>query len=44
MGHKLGKFQLTTQANLVVTNIGEIERRFFHQTLCAGSFLLGEKV
>ncbi len=43
MGHKLGKFQLTTQANLAAPNIGETERRLFRQTLCAGSFLLGEK-
>jgi hypothetical protein len=24
--------------------VGEIERQFFRRTLCAGNFLLGEKV
>jgi hypothetical protein len=44
MAHKFGEFQLTSRANLAALNIGEIERRFFRQTPCAGNFSLGEKV
>jgi hypothetical protein len=44
MAHIFGKFLLTSRANLAALNIGEIEQPFFHQTLCAGNFLLSEKV
>jgi hypothetical protein len=44
MAHKFGEFQLTSRTNLAAQNIGEIERRFFRQTPCAGNFSLGEKV